>query len=139
MEIRLREAEERRRGTSDSQRFRDQSPVLIRPAVSYPCGRSLSDTYRVPSEFSRETLSPAARVASRGNVVEDGCGGRRVQQRVQEAERGLAGIQPVVVDEGNDTREGWAGRARSVDGEELPVRDDGEGGALSGDIGVSTS
>ena len=69
-------------------------------------------TYGVPPSQRREASRVAPRVIARRDVVERGRRGG-VQQRVQEAERLLPGIEPLVVQQRDDARERRARRARA--------------------------
>lgn len=91
-------------------------------------------TYRVPASDSREALRATARVAALGDVVERSRT-LRVQERVEEAERGLALVQARVIEQGHNRRERGRRRGRAVDTLELASNVDRELHALGRDVG----
>lgn len=95
-------------------------------------------TYRVPPCSRWESLGSTAGVAPGGYVVQRR-NPRRVQERVQESERALAGVEQLIVQERDDRRERRARRARTVDALQLPGGLDDELDALRGDVGVSAA
>lgn len=95
-------------------------------------------TYRVPPCGRWESLGSTAGVAPGGDVVQRR-NPRRVQERVQEAERALARVEQLIVQERDDRRERRARRARTVDPLQLPGGLDDELDALRGDVGVSAA
>lgn len=92
-------------------------------------------TYRIPASGSGEALGTAPGVAARRNVVKRG-DTLGVQEGIQEAERALASIEQLVVQERNNRGEGGARRARAVDTLELASRLDNELDTLGRDVGV---
>lgn len=93
----------------------------------------------VPARSGGEALRAAAGVAALGDVVERR-GASRVQHGVEEAERGLALVEELVIEKRDDCREGGRRRGRAghalalagnIDDEvDTLCRDVGEGAAL---------
>lgn len=95
-------------------------------------------TYSVPPNHGRESSCVTPRVAPRRDVVERPRS-RRVQQRVEEPERRLSRVEPLVVEQCHDTRERWARRACARHRLERARDVHREAQALRGDVGVRAS
>lgn len=89
---------------------------------------------RVPAFHSREPIGIASRVATGGDISERRRARCRVQERVEEAERGLARCDQAVIQERNHRREDRAGAACPRDRARLAAAHDLDVLALRRDI-----
>jgi hypothetical protein len=90
---------------------------------------------RVPAGLGAEAVRAARRVRAARDVVEARAEAA-VDERIEEAERGLAERQPVVVQERDDARERRARARRALEALDLPVDHDLEVDRLRGDVRV---
>jgi hypothetical protein len=90
---------------------------------------------RIPAGLGAEAVRAARRVRAARDVVE-ARGQAAVDERVEEAERGLSERQPVVVQERDDARERRARARRALEALDLPADHDLEVDRLRGDVRV---
>ncbi len=95
-------------------------------------------SYRIPSLHRREALSPTSGVTPARDIVQRHRA-LRVQQRIDEPERGLPRVEQRVVEQRNNARKGRRGRARALEQAEHAVDSSDEVDGLGGDVGESAA
>ena len=91
----------------------------------------------IPALRALPALATLVRVVADGDIGQNA--GVRVEPRIDESKRSLTSVQELIVDQRENTSEGWGAGTSTTDGDGLTAINDNESPAEGGDIRSSTA